>query len=419
MVAKINRGVSLYGALAYNWQKVDDRTARIISGNGMITDSANCPDMNMQNAIYGFRKYLLANKNTDKPILHISLNPSLDDNLSEKQLAMLADEYMRKMGYGTQPYIVFLHEDIERRHIHIVSTCVNERGEKIDDSYEWNRSMRACRELERKFGLQQVADKRRESLEPYLKKAGYRDGDVKRQTGNILKSVFSSYRFQSFGEYSALLSCFNIEAKQVKGEHDGAPYNGIVYAITDDSGRPVSIPVKSSLIGKRFGYEGIQKRIGYNARDYKAKKWQPKITADVALAKHGCRGDRGTFVSMLASRGIDVVFRENDAGRIYGATFIDHCNKEVYNGSRLGKEFSANAFENIFNYNTGIPGLDGHNDDLRISTHSNAVTDIGEAIQQAFGILSLDANGPDPQEEALANRLLRKKKKKRRYRGLQ
>ncbi len=68
MVAKINRGVSLYGALAYNWQKVDDRTARIISGNGMITDSANCPDMNMQNAIYGFRKYLLTNKNTDKPI---------------------------------------------------------------------------------------------------------------------------------------------------------------------------------------------------------------------------------------------------------------------------------------------------------------------------------------------------------------
>lgn len=419
MVAKINRGVSLYGALAYNWQKVDDRTARIISGNGMITDSANCPDMNMQNAIYCFRKYLLANKNTDKPILHISLNPSLDDNLSEKQLAMLADEYMRKMGYGSQPYIVFLHEDIERRHIHIVSTCVNERGEKIDDSYEWNRSMRACRELERKFGLQQVADKRRELLEPYLKKADYRDGDVKRQIGNILKSVFSSYRFQSFGEYSALLSCFNIEAKQVKGEHEGTPYNGIVYAITDDSGRPVSVPVKSSLIGKRFGYEGIQKRIGYNARDYKAKKWQPKIANDVTFAKHGCRGDRDTFVSMLALRGIDVVFRENDDGRIYGATFIDHRNKEVYNGSRLGKEFSANAFENLFNSNTDIPGLDGLNDGLRIGTHSNAVTDMGEAIQQAFGILSLDTNDPDPQEEALANRLLRKKKKKRRYRGLQ
>lgn len=419
MVAKINRGVSLYGALAYNWQKVDENTARIISGNGMVTDSDGNPDISMQNAIYGFRNYLLANKNTDKPILHISLNPSLDDNLSEKQFAILADEYMRQMGYGSQPYIVFLHEDIERRHIHIVSTCVNARGEKIDDSYEWNRSMRTCRELERKFGLQQVADKRRELLEPYLKKADYREGDVKRQIGNILKSVFSSYRFQSFGEYSALLSCFNIEAKQVKGEHEGTSYNGIVYTVTDDAGRPVCTPVKSSLLGKRFGYDGIQKRIGYNARDYKAKKWQSKITEDVALVKHDCRGDRGIFVAMLASRGIDVVFRENEDGRIYGATFIDHHNKEVYNGSRFGKEFSANTFEKLFNSTADIPGLDGQDDSIRFGANSNSITDIGEAIQQAFGILSLNTNGTDTQEEALANRLRRKKKKKHRYRGLQ
>ena len=37
MVAKINRGVSLYGAIVYNQQKVDDATARIIYGNRMIT----------------------------------------------------------------------------------------------------------------------------------------------------------------------------------------------------------------------------------------------------------------------------------------------------------------------------------------------------------------------------------------------
>lgn len=430
MVAKINRGVSLYGALAYNWQKVDENTARIISGNGMMTDAAGYPDRSMQNTIYAFRKYLLANRNTDKPILHISLNPSLEDNLSERQFAQLAAEYMRKMGYGDQPYIVFLHEDIDRRHIHIVSTCVNGRGEKIDDSYEWNRSMRACRELERKFGLQQIVDKRKELLEPYLKKADYREGDVRRQIGNILKSVFSSYRFQSFGEYSALLSCFNIEAKQVRGEHEGTPYNGIVYTVTDDSGRPVCTPVKSSLLGKRFGYDGVQKRVACNAHDYKAKKWQPKIVNDVAIAKHGCRGDRDTFIALLASRGIDVVFRENDDGRIYGATFIDHRNKEVYNGSRLGKvigsatlhskEFSANTFEKLFNSSADIPGLDGQDEDgIRFDTRSNAVSDMGEAIQQAFGILSLDTNGPDPQEDALANSLHRKKKKKRRYRGLQ
>ena len=317
MVAKINRGVSLYGAIVYNQQKVDDATARIIYENRMITDVTGNPEQVMRQTIWAFENYLLANKNTEKPVLHISLNPSLDDRLTDSQFADLAKEYMQKMGYGDQPYIVYVHEDISRRHIHIVSTCVNEKGEKIDDAYEWNRSMKACRELERKFGLKQVEDKRKELLEPYLKKADYQSGDVKKQVSNIVKSVFGTYRYQSFGEYSALLSCFNIEAKQVKGEFGEVPYNGIVYIMTDDTGKPVCTPIKSSLIGKRYGYEGLEKRIGYNAREYKAKKWQPKIRNEITLAMHGCRGNREEFVRLLADKGIDALFRENDEGRIY------------------------------------------------------------------------------------------------------
>ena len=44
MVAKINSGVSLYGAIVYNQQKVDDATARIIYGNRMITDVTGNPE---------------------------------------------------------------------------------------------------------------------------------------------------------------------------------------------------------------------------------------------------------------------------------------------------------------------------------------------------------------------------------------
>lgn len=296
MVAKINRGASLYGAIIYNQQKVNEATGRIIAGNRMITDSLYDPDRIVRQTMFAFESYLAANRNTEMPILHISLNPTLDDNLTDSQFADLARAYMQKMGYGNQPYIVYLHEDIDRRHIHIVSTCVNENGEKIDDAYEWNRSMKACRELEQMFGLKQIADKRRELLEPYLRKADYTRGDVKQQVSNILKSVFTSYRFQSFGEYSAMLSCFNIEAKQVKGEFDGKPYSGIIYTMTDDNGKPVCTPIKSSLIGKRFGYEGVEKRIAYNAQEFRAKRWQPKsammwlwqCTAVVATARSSC-----------------------------------------------------------------------------------------------------------------------------------
>lgn len=112
-----------------------------------------------------------------------------------------------------------------------------------------------------------------------------------------------------------------------------------------------------------------------------------------------------------------MVFRENEESRIYGVTFIDHKNRELYNGSRLGKEFSANAFEQLFSRPQEFPEQEapGQYADTRESLSDS----MESTIEQAFGIFSPDINGPDPQEEALARKLQRKKKKKkRRSRGI-
>ena len=55
------------------------------------------------------------------------------------------------------------------------------------------------------------------------------------------------------------------------------------------------------------------------------------------------------FITRLKDNGIDLVLRYNEDGRIYGVTFVDHNTHTVLNGSRLGKELSANAFERWFN----------------------------------------------------------------------
>lgn len=424
MVAKINRGSSLYGAIIYNQGKVNEGTARIISGNRIITDISENPDKIIAQTMLSFESYLIANKNTEKPILHISLNPSPEDYLSDERFSELASDYMNKMGYGDQPYIVYIHEDTGRRHIHIVSTCVDENGNKISDTYEWNRSMKVCRELETKYNLINVADKKKELLEPYLKKVDYSKGDLKTQISNILKSVKNSYRYQTFGEYSALLSCFNIEVKQVKGEHEGEPFTGIVYSVTDDTGKVISAPIKSSLVGKSFGYDGLNKRMKYNSQEFKAGKWKPKIRNEVALSIHSCHGNREQFETLLNSRGIEVVFRENQEGRIYGVTFIDHNSKEVYNGSRFGKEFSANHFNRLFNEPSDEPRL--HNQANEVNHWKDTLagdfplmvaSEIESGIEQAFGIFNFEQHGDDPQEEAFTHRL-KKKKKKVRSRGI-
>ena len=58
--------------------------------------------------------------------------------------------------------------------------------------------------------------------------------------------------------------------------------------------------------------------------------------------------DKDKFVSQLKEEGIDTVRRYPEEGRICGATFIDHRTGCVLNGSRMGKELSANALQEHF-----------------------------------------------------------------------
>lgn len=411
MVAKISRGTSLYGALAYNYGKVLKGTAEILSGNRMISDRLGQPSEDMRLTLLSFENYLLANRNTEKPVLHIALSPAPEDRLTAMQLEELAARYMEKMGYGDQPYIVFRHGDTHNTHIHIVSVCVDENGRKISDAYEHRRSMTVCRELEKDFGLRNGAEMEDRNLKPELKKVDASRGNVRHQVGGTLKAVLESYRFQTFGEYSALLSTLNIEARLVKGEYKGEPYTGIIYSATDDRGRVVSPPFKSSRFGKRFGNEGLKKKMLSHTKDFKDGKWEPAIRIQVAEAMRLARS-REEFARMLEKDHIGVVFRKNEAGRIYGVTFIDHDRREVFNGSRMGKEFSANVFDGLFRWWDSIPEkeLREHTAGELWQNHRHKV-ESGSALEQAAGILSMESNpAVDYEEEAFRRRMKRKKK---------
>ena len=50
----------------------------------------------------------------------------------------------------------------------------------------------------------------------------------------------------------------------------------------------------------------------------------------------------------MQKQNIEVLFRENKQGLTYGVTFIDHDRKVVFNGSSLGKGYSAQAIMQRF-----------------------------------------------------------------------
>ena len=96
MIAKISHGSSLYGVLAYNQLKVDERHADVLFTSRIIEPQGDNP-YTIGHLSRSFGDYLTANRKTEKPVLHISLNPDPKDCLSEERFVSLAEEYMRRM----------------------------------------------------------------------------------------------------------------------------------------------------------------------------------------------------------------------------------------------------------------------------------------------------------------------------------
>lgn len=412
MVAKIGHGASLFGAISYNKLKVDDENGKVLFAQHIIESADG--NFQMHDILHSFEPYLAANKRTEKPVIHISLNPNPADKVSDEAFSEMAQRYMNELGFGEQPYIVFKHTDIERTHIHIVSVRVKADGSCISSAYEKRRSMDICRALERDFNLTPAEKGERQSVIP-LQKVDYTQGNVKRQVSNAVRELSKSYRFQSIGEFRALLSLFNLTAEEVKGEHKGVSYNGLVYSALDENGEKTGNPFKSSLFGKSVGYNALQRKMAKDKERWKTDKpTKERLRTDISAVVSQSK-NRKSFEKNLLKKGISVVFRENEQGRIYGVTFIDHTSKTVLNGSRLGKEFSANVFHEWF-ANGNKPEIQTEiyskqNNDFSFenkpkSTENNLFDDISET---ALGIFAPEAHGDDYEDELFKHRMRRKK----------
>ena len=344
MVAKISIGRSLYGALAYNAQKVNAGEGKLLATNRVFDGGDG--QMDCARLLRDFCNCMPENVRTCNTVIHISLNPHPDDRLTDMEMANIAQAYMERLGYGNQPYVIVKHEDIDRHHVHIVSVNVDEKGKRIDKDFLFRRSERIRKELEKEFNLH-PAEHKRDKIHEVARKVDIGKGDMKKQIASVLLSVATRYRFQSMGEYRALLSLYNIHVEETRGKVGDWEYHGLVYSTTDDKGNKVGNPFKASLFGKSAGYAAIEKRFSLSKKQIAEKKFT-EPTKRAVLQALGETYHRDKFVSLLKEKGIDTVLRLTDEGRIYGATFIDHRTGCVLNGSRMGKELSANALQEHF-----------------------------------------------------------------------
>lgn len=401
MIAKISPpSKDLMKTLTYNFRKVDRDQADILLSGQLSADGR----LTAERVFREMTAYIPSGARTKNIVFHASINPRPDEPLSDDRLRTIAHEYLRRLGYGDQPFIVFKHRDIAREHIHLVSTRVRHDGSKIRDTMEHVRSTRIMRSLEAKFGLLPSGhSQKKEGVSDKPSAVDIDAGDIKRQVAAAVEHVLGRYAFQSVGEMNLLLTRFRVTAEEVKTERKGRPFDGIVYAATDADGHKICTPIKASEISRQVSCAALRRHFEQSKSVVRERSGAiRRAIADVMQTSP----DRAEFIDRMRGHGIETVTRINAAGRLYGITFIDDANGIAVNGSRLGKGFAANVFNAYF--------VGGANPFLEMSwpkekkERGAVVEELTESpndMPQTEIDLSLQVHGADLRELAFQRRL--------------
>jgi hypothetical protein len=417
MVAKVIAGKSIRGVLNYNENKVQEGKALCLHAHNF---PAEAESLTFKGKLDTFFRYTSKNDKVKTNAVHISLSFDKHDRLNRNLLEDIASRYLNKIGFGNQPFLVYQHFDAAHPHVHIVTTNVQLDAKRIDlHNIGRNASGKARREIEVEFDLVK-ADGRKiaaQFLKPMdLAAAQYGKTETKRSISNIVNTVTRSYKFTSIHELNAALKQYNVIADNGKEGSIVRAKNGLRYSIVDSKGQPIGIPIKASAIYGKPTLSFLQNKFEINEILRSPHKDRLK-----ALIDEGLKNDPKTFESFirgLIAKEVYPVVRQNDQGKIYGITFVDNQTKCVFNGSDLGKSYSAKA---ILDRLTDIP----EKGKLQIPTIKPQTRSV-QAAEEMFSSTPTGGKGASMLSDVLGAHLdksdvdsnLKKKKRKKRGRSL-
>ena len=352
---------STSSAVQYNERKVAEGKASVIFSS-RIDDPSN--------AMRTFERYENGSIRCQNMSFHASVNPSIMDKIPEEKIPDFIREYMEKMGYGNQPYILYKHTDTGRVHYHLVSVRVDENGRKIPDYKERIRSQKAMKELAAKYGFE--IGKKKENGETKGKKESnpYQGfdpsaGDYGKQIERIAE-LAKTYHFTNPRQFTLIMESLGVK---VIPQNDGTV--GFV-GLDPKTHKDCTSVIKDS--GIRYPtMDEIDARAKFCKGRIKTREKQ-RVTNITRMAMSKCKTELH-FRRYLAGFGIHAFFSKTAGGKIFGATMVDHQTKCVFKASELG--IKASEFEDL---RTHVWKEDG---DEKEKTASAEIADIALAAAGA------------------------------------
>lgn len=308
---------SSFPGVNYNDKKIN-------SGKGELMMMKNFPSfINESSDKQQVRDYLKAisvgNKKIIKPQFHAMISTKFQEH-SKEELSEIAENFMREMGYGDQPFTVVFHSDTDNNHVHIISTRVDKStGKKINDSFEKLKSQEALsKTLEKLYNI-----KPDEELEKLL--------NYKVSTINQLELLLERNGFVMI-KNKVEEKAFDIFKNGVKQRTINS--GQINFERNKNEGRKNQI--KAILIK----YKDIHSTKVFKVDDSRRQK--SVIPENQDKSENDITKVRVEYESELQEKmrnlfGIDIVFHQKDNQQPFGYTLIDHKSGRIYKGSEVLK----------------------------------------------------------------------------------
>lgn len=295
MIATILPSSSNFHAVMYNENKV-------AKGDAILLEIKNFDDL----SVFGYDEpeelvnylidYSARNKNIQKSQFHIAFS-CRGDEMSYQELLDFAHNYLKEMGYGEdgQPLLVYAHSDTDNNHIHVITSRVDPKGNKINDSNERRRSQKVIEKL--------LGRNEKLQLDKHL-------NDIK------------DYNFRSVTQYRSILESLGYECYEKNGLLNVKKGGMVLKSININD-----IQNKAKINEAKFVEPNYSKLYGIFSK-YK----------DINSDLDGLRKDlRNKF-------GLELVFfgRKDSP---YGYCVVDFKNKCVYEGSKIMSIKRLNKFQ--------------------------------------------------------------------------
>lgn len=302
MRAKILSSTSSFKGVTYNTNKTQNEKGELmrLRNFGYLQDTKEIGPNEVKN-------YLIAHSNRNSLVRDKQFHAMIsckEREYTKEELTDIAHEWVDKMGYGQNPFLIVFHKDTANNHVHIVSSRIDKGGKKINDSFEKIRAQEAINEIMR-LNPKQEAKSATETLQEFIFSTKAQGMLLLENLGYKLKEKDQQLELIKYGSVQGRIPISQINQKLQSYELDKVRANQLK-AILDKYSKiyktnptPLFEPKHGSISNKHIGY----------------------------------RSDLGDFLS--AKFGVQLIFHGKDAKIPYGYSLIDNANKIVFKGSEV------------------------------------------------------------------------------------